>query len=253
MSILLPEGFSLSVGSEAVSHDISLVLEHVDTVNNDALAFWQELVTYIAEVVNHGGLSGEAFEPDSSNWEASEWSQPDAHTLKIGVKVSSVDTGAWRVLLNLISASSIASYALSRVDIYETTRSGSILELDKAMQIPYPTYHATLPFILESSEEPVSSRIVQIEFFSPPPQERANDCIQALLAWDNICLGGYPEENEPPISNANDATEAYLFAPNIVEHPIPNYSGSEDAFNSIIAMAHWFHKTGSPVLSVRIE
>lgn len=254
MSFSWPAGFSLSVASDPAQQVIEIFLEQEDNVDANSTEFWEENLASFAFVVNHGGLSGASLDPQSSRWETCGSTHMGTRALSFSARVSAVDPGAWRVLLNHFTASSEASFALSKLIIRGSEQRGTMLDIVEARRHSYPTHHKNLPFTVERAEMPTfQNHLVQIEFYVPLADGRSEDCIRAIRAWDILNLGGYPDEDEPPLSNANDATEVYLVAPNTIEHPIPNYLGSDFAFDSIIAMAHWFHLTGSQVLAVRIE
>ncbi len=256
MSVRLPKGFSLSVAGDAAPQTIGMTLEHPRDVEPDEVEFWAESVDHLARVISHGGFAGAALDPVASRFEVIGMTQPNARVVQFNAEVAAVDPGTWRVILNLYAAHSEASTELSRFVIRRDGREPRRhLDEKEAITLPYPSRRARLPFDVEhdTPPNPTKNRLVQIEFREPLPDDRAEDCIQALLSWDNILLGGYPEEGEPPVSNATDATEAYLVNPYTVEHPMPNFIGAESAFDVVVALAQWFDRTGSAIAAVRID
>ena len=54
------------------------------------------------------------------------------------------------------------------------------------------------------------------------------------------------------MENATDASEAYLVDPLTVEHPLPNFLGSDYAFEAVVCMAWGFHERGHRVARVQL-
>ena len=79
------------------------------------------------------------------------------------------------------------------------------------------------------------------------------EVIAMLMSWDELLMGGFPDTGCLPEDNACDATEAYLVDALTIEHPLPNYLGSESAFDVVISMAAWIHAKRQPIEAVLIN
>lgn len=247
-------GLSLSVSKNASSQIVLIELGQVADITSEDLSFWQELVSHVGRVVEHGGfsLSGRGSSAPVFN----VISLDSAGTqVRVTVRIAAVDVGFWRVLVQLLQASSDASVPLRHIAITTVDDSDERLDESVVMKLEYPRHPHALPFEVERDPpaDPTKTRLVRVVFEKPPHDLVRAECVAALLSWDNLLLGGYPDEGEAPVSNATDATEAYWIDDVTIEHPLPNFLGSEAAFDVVVAMALWFHQGGARVASVLIE
>lgn len=203
-------------------------------------SFWDNMFDHFAKVVNFGGLCGAELRAAQSLLDAQPAQSPDARTRMRRFGIQGVDAGCWRVLLNMHLAASV--YCAPVASLQLQTISGArraALNASTALAQPYPTYPASLPFRVERFDDGAATvdRLVRIGFAAEPSEEALRSITGALLSWDELLMGGYPEDDQPPESNATDATEVYLSDPLTLDHPLPNFIGSESAFDVVVNMA----------------
>lgn len=247
-------GLSLSVSRSTSSQTVLIELGQVAEVTSEDLSFWQELFSHVGRVVEHGGFSSSG--KGSSAPVFTVTSLDSAGTqVRATVRIAAVDVGFWRVLVQLLQGSSDASVPLAHIAITTVDDSGGRLAESVVIELEYPRHSPALPFDVEREPpaDPTKNRLVRVVFEKPPDDFVRAECIAALLSWDNLLLGGYPDEGEEPVSNATDATEAYWIDDVTIEHPLPSFLGSEAAFDVVVAMALWFHQSGAHVSAVLIE
>jgi hypothetical protein len=227
-----------------------------DAIDDESQLFWDELLMHIAKVVNHGGFCGATNFPISSSMVIESARKVGANVLRYVFTVGGVDPGLWRVIVGLFMAASECSFRIQHFDI-STISPGSnpLLDIQGAFALPYPTCPGSLEFTVERAEvsKATVSRLVQIRFRTPPADDVVTEVVSVLMSWDELLMGGFPDTGSLPQESACDATEAYLVDSLTIEHPLPNYIGSESAFDVVIAMAAWVHAKRQPVEAVLID
>jgi len=245
----------VKVFDQAEPQTVEMLLYTRDPVDQNMKDFLTFIITHIANVANHGGLCGDALPPEASLMQVETIQREGSHGLTFRLKIIGLDPGAWRVICGVLVAISYYSFALTALTITSPNNSDRVwLTESQVWQLPYPAYPQPLPFELTIHEVPdaTRNRLIQIQFSQPLSQKELVDVEGALLSWDELLNGGYPDEGKNPIDNASDAIEAYLIDEVTIEHPLPNYLGSEAAFDAVISMAAWFDRKVASVRSVEI-
>jgi len=225
-------------------------------LDNDRADFWVSLLRQLHVVVNYGGFCGASVRATASAMEPVQERRLGSNILQAEFTVADVDPGIWRVLLNMLVSAHVYNARLSSIDVRSTQAlSGTVITAESALAMPYPQIPEPLPFSVEFAEwlKEGQERTVRIRFAARPAQKDEEQLISAILAWDELLLGGFPVPGEHPFSNACDATEAYFVDDLTLEHPMPNYLGAEEAFNVLVCMVHRFHLQGASVRSLTIE
>jgi hypothetical protein len=246
----------LTVSREPEPQDIEMVLLSPVEWDNPQRPRPDKLLSHIANVVNHGGLCGAANTPVYSSLLLQEPEPASGRVMKRRFRIQGVDPGAWRVILGSCIGAAVRTFPLERLELASVNEDlTKSLNVEEAFHIAYPKHPKQLPFTLERSVtgHPTKDRLINFGFMSPLEDEIVQEVISALLSWDELLWGGYPLEGQPPMENVTDAIEAYLVDPVTVEHPLPNYVGSDYAFDSAICMALWFHSRRAPVEHVTID
>lgn len=253
-SLDFPLRVNVSTQAELDTVDISLRTQ--DLVDDNMEHFLTFIMKHIANVANHGGLCGAAVPPEASSMQVETTIQrKGSHGLTFRIKVAGLDPGAWRVICGVLVGISYYSFPMAAISITSLNKSDrpSLTE-SQVWELSYPLYPQPLPFELVIHEVPdaTRNRLIQIQFSRALSQEEFAEVEGALLSWDELLNGGYPDEGEDPIDNASDAIEVYLVDEVTIEHPLPNYLGSEAAFDAVISMAAWFDRKVASVRSVEI-
>jgi hypothetical protein len=245
---------AVSVSQTPLPQTLAIELNQAADVTAEDLSFWREVFEHVGRVVEHGGFSSRDADLSAAAFKMSEL---ECTGTRVGaaLRIGPVDVGFWRVLVQVLQAASEASIPLTRITIAAATHAAGTLNESAVMRLAYPQHEYPLPFEVERvpPPDPTKNRLVRIVFANPPDDVVRDACVAALLSWDNLLLGGYPEEGEDPLSNATDATEAYWTNGATLEHPLPNFIGSEAAFDVIVAMAFWLHQRDVFIASVLIE
>jgi hypothetical protein len=246
----------LRVGSGSNNQQVELTLVLKDPPDQLGHDFWDAVLSHFATVVSFGGVCGVKNLPTASSFVLQGKETPAESTLRYRFEIRGIDPGAWRILLGLYLAASECSFPISRLEILSREKNPrDWLDVDRAFATAYPAHPHSLPFLLERSEEGEASedRLIQVAFHNPPEESVFREFSSALLSWDEVLLGGYPQDGQSPAENATDATEVYLINSVTIEHPLPNFLGSESAFDAVICMALWFHLRRARVQSVTID
>jgi len=117
-----------------------------------------------------------------------------------------------------------------------------------------PRLPTSLPFpvVREEPERYDKNRKVHVEFAAPPHTDQFAAAAKAVAAWDTLCLGGFPPNDQAPEESGIAPGEIYLVDAYTLEHPIPLFEASEAAFNAIVNYAASLHGRGTAIRGVVI-
>ena len=175
-------------------------------------------------------------------------------------KVTGIQVGAYRVLLNMLEAAHHFSELLERIRLISLGR-GSRVNRTDLLNAPFSIKAGKPPFALRSGRNLADCRepLIRLEFQRDVSDDDLATLVPAFLAWDNVVIrGGYVEEleNRDPkldIEKALASQQTYLAAPNTVEHLFYKFVGQEAAFDALINMVIRLHSVFCPLASFEIE
>lgn len=176
-------------------------------------------------------------------------------------KVTGIQVGAYRVLLNMLKAIHHFSEPLERIRLISTLVRGKRMNRNDLLSASFPGKAGKPPFALRYNSNLADYRepLIRLEFKRDIRDDELLTILPLFFAWDNVVIrGGYLEELEDrdadlDIEAGLASQQTYLAAPNTVEHLFYDFVGQKAAFDAIINMAIRLHYFFCPLASFEIE
>jgi hypothetical protein len=176
-------------------------------------------------------------------------------------KVTGIQVGDYRVLLNMLEAAHHISGLLERISLVSTLGRGSRMNSTDLLNAPFSIKAGEPPFSFRSDRDLADCRepVIRLEFQRNITDDELSKILPLFLAWDNVVIrGGYLEKIEDidddlDIEASLASQQTYLASPNTVEHLFYDFVGQEAAFDALINMAIKLHYTFCPLASFEIE
>lgn len=179
----------------------------------------------------------------------------EADRIRYRCKIRGVDTGAFRILLNVLSESCRRLEPLNELQLAGAAPTARDAGLEAVLAHAYPGRATKVPFNLHLREFFFENRepVIRIEFQQKLGDQQFDQIKNMIEAWDHIlALGGY-------VTSTREADffpepgELYLAEPAALEHLVYAFEGPEETYNAIINMAVKIHSTICPVDSLEID
>lgn len=161
-------------------------------------------------------------------------------------RVSGIDVGAYRVLLNLLDVVSLNGMPLSGLRLRSAGRSATAADRRSLMAHAYPRWPIPLPFELWLKQRLAGAKDVLIRFeFSRELSNDEFDAIEPLfVTWNHLIThGGYGNDvGEVELDDAIVCGETYMAAPDTLEHEFVCSVAHVAAFEAVVNMAIGVHR-----------
>ena len=168
------------------------------------------------------------------------------------IAINNLDSGALRILTNLLRARDLESVKVRSVGDGVTV--ASKVEL---AGLSYPQHFQPTGFRVDY-EEPVHThkdRSVQLMLVNSPDDSQSEAAFAALDEWALLLrLGGYPGDDQAPAQSGAAPDGPFLFDEHTIELAFPDlFLCDEASFESLINWVQWFHVSVAPVETLAIR
>jgi hypothetical protein len=177
-------------------------------------------------------------------------------------RLSGTQRGAFRLLLNMLSATHRATGCIAAVTMTSPPTDHARIGLRDVLNAPFPQRPADLPFSfvahvdLQEAREPV----IRCEFARAVEEHELARLVLLFQLWDSLTLHESYGIVEGGSDNADQDVEeiilsqpAYLAAPETFEHVFYEFSAPAAAFDALLNMAIRVHHLLCPLVSLQIE
>jgi hypothetical protein len=189
---------------------------------------------------------------------------PSAGTIRFLWRVAGIQIGAYRVLLNMLSAAHRASGLLNWVRLTSAPVGGKRFSKNDLLNCPLPGKANKPPFELRVQRNLDDCRepLIRLEFERNISDDETAQLVPSFRAWDNLVLrGGYTEnleDRDPVLDTVEELEEleipqTYMASPNTLEHLFYEFEGQAAAFDALMNLAIRLHYTFSPLAGLEID
>jgi hypothetical protein len=176
----------------------------------------------------------------------------DAATQSYHARITGIDPGGFRVLVNMLLARDLEAVELSTT----LAHGGAPLKEREISLSPYPPVPDLLPFALEIEPPERSSRdrFLHLVFAIPPSEALQSEVYCALALWTRLLLlGGYPNRGQSPRESGAFPDVAFQLDTYTIEQAFPDlFLCDEASFAAIVGYALRLHISGSFVERIRV-
>jgi|GEM_PF-2079837 len=176
-------------------------------------------------------------------------------------RVTGIQVGAYRVLLNMLEVTHHFSEQLERIRLISTLDRGKRMNRNDLLSTSFPGMAGKPPFVLRYNSNRIDYRepLIRLEFKRDISDDELVKILPFFLAWNNVVIrGGYLKKLEHrdadlDIEASLASQQTYLAAPNTVEHLFYDFVGQKAAFDALINMSIRLHYFFCPLSSFEIE
>lgn len=190
--------------------------------------------------------------------------EPSASPSTVGQtwKLVGTQPGAFRLLLNMLSAVHRTTGCIAAVKLSSPPSGQARIGLREVVKAPFPQRHGELPFSfvphvdLQEAREPV----IRCEFGRALEEREVARLVSLFQIWDALTLyeaygiiENVSEGAHRDVDGIIASQPAYLAAPDTLEHVFYDFSGPAAAFDALLNMAIRIHHLLCPLLTLEIE
>jgi hypothetical protein len=219
-----------------------------------------EVVNTFVSAANLGMFSKEPIAPTTPIVVDSRESQAQG-VIRYVWKVTGMQVGAYRVLLNMIEATHNISAPLKRIRLVSTLNQGSRTNGTDFLNAPLSIKPGKPPFSVLCDRNLADCRepLIRLEFRRAISDDELMILTPLFIAWDDVVIrGGFVDavqdiDADLPIEAALASAQTYLATPDTVEHLFYDFVGGKAAFDALLNIVIRLHFVFSPLASFEIE